>query len=121
MFDILYGISALNLSEQYAIFGVLAVAIIGLWYTWFLKKQVMANDAGTGKMVEVWTAIKQGADTYLKKQLKSILPMIVILTVCLFLSVYIVPVSAEAKIRFQLTMTEQLNLSLLSDGQAVLF
>ncbi len=100
MFDILYGISALNLSEQYAIFGVLAVAFIGLWYTWFLKKQVMANDSGSGKMVEVWTAIKQGADTYLKKQLKSILPMIVILTVCLFLSVYIVPVSAEAKIRF---------------------
>lgn len=100
MFDILYGISALDLSEQYAIFAVLAVALIGLWYTWFLKKQVMANDAGQGKMVEVWTAIKQGADTYLKKQLKSILPMIVILTVCLFLSVYIVPVSAEAKIRF---------------------
>ena len=50
----------------------------------------MANDAGNGKMVEVWTAIKQGADTYLKKQLKSILPMIGVLTVCLFLSVYIV-------------------------------
>ena len=100
MIDILYGISALELFEQYAIFGVLAVAFIGLWYTWFLKKQVMANDTGTGKMVEVWTAIKQGADAYLKKQLKSILPMIAVLTVCLFLSVYIVPVSAEAKIRF---------------------
>jgi len=100
MLDIFYGISALKLSEQYAIFGVLAIALIGLWYTMFLKKQVMSNDAGTGKMVEVWTAIKQGADTYLKKQLKSILPMIAILTVCLFLSVYIVPVSAEAKIRF---------------------
>ena len=100
MIDILYGISALELFEQYAIFGVLAVAFIGLWYTWFLKKQVMANDTGTGKMVEVWTAIRQGADAYLKKQLKSILPMIAVLTVCLFLSVYIVPVSAEAKIRF---------------------
>ena len=64
------------------------------------EKQVMANDTGTGQMVEVWTAIKQGADAYLKKQLKSILPMIGILTVCLFLSVYIVPVSQEAKIRF---------------------
>ena len=100
MFDILYGISALKLSEQYAIFGVLGIALIGLWYTWFLKRQVMANDSGSGKMVEVWTAIKEGADTYLKKQLKSILPMIVVLTVCLFLSVYIVPVSQEAKIRF---------------------
>ena len=62
MFDILYGISALELSEQYAIFGVLGVALIGLWYTWFLKKQVMANDSGSGNMVEVWTAIKEGAE-----------------------------------------------------------
>lgn len=120
MFDILYGISALKLSEQYAIFGVLAVALIGLWYTWFLKKQVMANDAGTGKMVEVWTAIKQGADTYLKKQLKSILPMIVILTVCLFLSVYIVPVSAEAKIRFSAYDDETIKL-IIAFGRAGCF
>ena len=120
MLDIFYGISALNLSEQYAIFGVLAVAFIGLWYTWFLKRQVMANDAGTGKMVEVWTAIKQGADTYLKKQLKSILPMIAILTVCLFLSVYIVPVSAEAKIRFSAYSDETIKL-IIAFGRAGCF
>ena len=120
MFDILYGISALKLSEQYAIFGVLAVALIGLWYTWFLKKQVMANDAGSGKMVEVWTAIKQGADTYLKKQLKSILPMIAVLTVCLFLSVYIVPVSNEAKIRFSAYDDETIKL-IIAFGRAGCF
>lgn len=120
MFDILYGISTLNLSEQYAIFGVMAVALIGLWYTWFLKKQVMANDAGNGKMVEVWTAIKQGADTYLKKQLKSILPMIAILTVCLFLSVYIVPVSEEAKIRFSAYSDETVKL-IIAFGRAGCF
>ena len=120
MFDILYGISALKLSEQYAIFGVLAVALIGLWYTWFLKRQVMANDAGEGKMVEVWTAIKQGADTYLRKQLKSILPMIIILTVCLFLSVYIVPVSQEAKIRFSAYDDETIKL-IIAFGRAGCF
>ena len=120
MFDILYGISALKLSEQYAIFGVLAVALIGLWYTWFLKKQVMANNAGSGKMVEVWTAIKQGADTYLKKQLKSILPMIAVLTVCLFLSVYIVPVSNEAKIRFSAYDDETIKL-IIAFGRAGCF
>lgn len=120
MFDILYGISALKLSEQYAIFGVLAVALIGLWYTWFLKKQVMANDVGSGKMVKVWTAIKEGADTYLKKQLKSILPMIVVLTVCLFLSVYIVPVSQEAKIRFSAYDDETIKL-IIAFGRAGCF
>lgn len=120
MFEMLYGISALRLSEQYAIFGVLAVALIGLWYTWFLKKQVMAHDTGTGKMVEVWTAIKQGSDTYLKKQLKSILPMIAVLTVCLFLSVYIVPVSEEAKIRFSAYSDETVKL-IIAFGRAGCF
>lgn len=117
MLDIFYGISALKLSEQYAIFGVLAIALVGLWYTVFLRKQVMSNDSGTGKMVEVWSAIKQGADSYLHKQLKSILPMIAILTVCLFLSVYIVPVSAEAKIRFSAYSDETVKL-IIAFGRA---
>ena len=117
MFDIFYGISTLKLSEQYAIFGVLAIALVGLWYTVFLRKQVMANDSGTGKMVEVWNAIKQGADSYLHKQLKSILPMIAVLTVCLFLSVYIVPVSAEAKIRFSAYSDETVKL-IIAFGRA---
>ena len=117
MFDMLYGIADLKIAEQYAMFGVLAVALIGLWYTLFLKKQVMAHDSGTGKMVEVWTAIKQGADAYLRKQLKSILPMIAILTVCLFLSVYIVPVSAEAKFRFSAYSDETVKL-IIAFGRA---
>ncbi len=117
MLEMFYGISALKCSEQYAMFGVLAVALIGLWYTLFLNKQVMAHDSGTGKMVEVWTAIKEGADAYLRKQLKSILPMIGILTVCLFLSVYIVPVSAEAKIRFSAYSDETIKL-IIAFGRA---
>ena len=117
MFDMLYGIADLKLSEQYAMFGVLIVAFIGLFYTLFLNRQVMAHDSGTGKMVEVWTAIKQGADAYLRKQLKSILPMIAILTICLFLSVYIVPVSAEAKIRFSAYSDETIKL-IIAFGRA---
>ena len=95
-----YGISDLQLSEQYALFGVLGMAVIGLLYTLFLRKQVMAHPTGDDKMVAVWSAIKEGANAYLGKQLKSVLPMIGILTVCLFLSVYIVPVSNEAMERF---------------------
>lgn len=95
-----YGIGDLQASEQYALFGVLAMAVIGLLYTLFLKKQVMAHPTGDEKMLEVWNAISEGADAYLSKQLKSVLPIIGILTVCLFLSVYIVPVSNEAMERF---------------------
>ncbi len=95
-----YGISSLRSFEQYALFGVLAIAIAGLLYAFFLRRQVMREDAGTPKMQEVWGAIREGANAYLKRQLKTILPLIGLLTVCLFLSVYIVPVSQDSLERF---------------------
>ncbi|MFN2223521.1 MAG: sodium-translocating pyrophosphatase, partial [Candidatus Promineifilaceae bacterium] len=51
-------------------------------------------------MLVVWRAIKEGADAYLTKQLRTILPFIIVLTIVLFLSVYIVPPTAEATERF---------------------
>jgi K(+)-stimulated pyrophosphate-energized sodium pump len=60
----------------------------------------MSEDKGTQKMIEVWEAIKQGAEAYLTRQLKTILPLIIFLTFALFFSVYIVPPSAEALERF---------------------
>ena len=95
-----YGISTLRPFEQYALFGVLAIAIAGLLYALFLRRQVMREDAGTAKMQEVWGAIREGANAYLKRQLKTILPLIGLLTICLFLSVYIVPVSQDSMERF---------------------
>ena len=77
--------------EQVAIWSVLGVAILGLAYAWFLRTQILREDKGTEKMQEVWGAIRDGADAYLKRQLNSILPLIAILTVALFFSVYIVP------------------------------
>ena len=47
-------------------------------------------------MQEVWNAIRIGADSYLSRQLQTILPAIGLLTVALFLSVYVVPPSQEA-------------------------
>ena len=95
-----YGISALHTFEQYALFGVLFIAVLGLLYALFLRKQVISEDAGTPEMLKVWGAIKEGANAYLKRQLKTILPLIGLLTVCLFLSVYIVPVSQDSMERF---------------------
>ncbi|MBK8575719.1 MAG: sodium-translocating pyrophosphatase [Elusimicrobia bacterium] len=91
---------ALTLFEQIAIWCVLGVAVLGLWYAVFLRRQIMREDAGTPKMKEVWTAIKDGADAYLSRQLRSILPLIGVLTFALFFSVYIVPPSPEALERF---------------------
>jgi K(+)-stimulated pyrophosphate-energized sodium pump len=90
----------LSLFEQYAIYAVLLIAIIGLGYAVFLRTQIMREDKGDSRMQEVWGWIKEGADAYLARQLRSILPLIVLLTVALFFSVYIVPPSPEATERF---------------------
>ncbi|MGA2587398.1 MAG: sodium-translocating pyrophosphatase [Candidatus Aminicenantales bacterium] len=82
--------------EQIAIMGVLLTAFISLLYAWLLRKSVLKKDKGTAKMQEVWNAIRVGADSYLNRQLRTILPVIGALTVFMFLSVYIVPVSREA-------------------------
>ncbi|MFA6079236.1 MAG: sodium-translocating pyrophosphatase [Candidatus Omnitrophota bacterium] len=93
-------IEGLSFFEQIAIWGVLGVSILGLLYALFLRKQILAEDKGSAKMQEVWNAIREGADAYLRKQLRTILPLIGILTFALFFSVYIVPPSQEAMQRF---------------------
>ena len=87
--------------EQIAIWAVFAVAWLGLGYAIFLRSQILGEDKGTEKMQEVWGAIKDGANAYLQKQLRSIIPLILILTFALFLSVYVVPPSPEALERFE--------------------
>jgi len=77
--------------EVIATWFILGVAFLGLLYALYLRRQILAEDKGTAKMIEVWEAIRQGANAYLTRQLRTILPFIVILTIALFLSVYIVP------------------------------
>ena len=112
----------LNLTtfETYSLWGVLVVAVLGLAYALFLRRQVLAEDKGTAKMQEVWEAIKQGADAYLGRQLRSILPFIGLLTIALFLSVYIVPPSREAIERFP-GMTDNSLKLLIGIGRAIAF
>lgn len=86
----------LNDVEQIFVIGVLITAFISLLYAWLLRGNVLNKDKGTAKMQEVWNAIREGADSYLRSQLKTILPGIALLTIAMFLSVYIVPPSKEA-------------------------
>jgi len=86
----------LNGFEQISIIAVLVVAFISLLYAWLLKDSVLKKDKGSKKMQEVWDAIRIGANSYLDRQLKTILPAVGILFVALFLSVYVVKPSAEA-------------------------
>ncbi len=97
----MYAMHGLTTLEAIAIWAVFGVAILGLLYAIFLRNQIMREDKGTEKMQEVWGAIRDGADAYLRRQMKSILPLIAILTIALFFSVYIVPPTPEALERFE--------------------
>jgi K(+)-stimulated pyrophosphate-energized sodium pump len=106
--------------ETIALWTVLGIALLGLAYALFLRRQIMAEDKGSPKMIEVWEAIRQGADAYLGRQLKTILPLIVFLTIALFFSVYIVPPSAEALERFPNLTPDRVKL-IIGFGRAVAF
>jgi K(+)-stimulated pyrophosphate-energized sodium pump len=104
--------SQLNLQpfELYSLWVVFGIAIMGLAYALLLRTQIMSKDKGDAKMLEVWNAIREGADAYLGRQLKTILPLIVVLAGVLFLSVYVVPPSAEAAARFPGSTDAQLKM-----------
>src|SRR5512137_1897042 len=90
----------LNGFEQVAILLVVATAFASLLYAWLLRGTVLKKDKGTQLMQDIWNAIRIGADSYLNRQLRTILPLILVLTVALFLSVYIAPPSSEATDEF---------------------
>ena len=96
----MYQMEGLTTAEAMAIYAVLLIAVLGLLYAAFLRRQILKEDKGTAKMQEVWNAIRVGADSYLRLQLRSVLPWMGILTVAMFFSVYIIPPSAEALHRF---------------------
>jgi K(+)-stimulated pyrophosphate-energized sodium pump len=87
----------LNAFEQTCIAGVVVTAFASLIYAWLLRGVVLKKDKGTEKMQKVWNAIRVGSDSYLRRQMRTILPSILALTFLLFLSVYIVPPSQAAR------------------------
>ncbi|MGQ9832849.1 MAG: sodium-translocating pyrophosphatase [Candidatus Villigracilaceae bacterium] len=110
----------LNNFEQIAILFVLFAAFLSLAYAWWLRSTVLKNEKGTDKMQEIWNAIRIGADSYLNRQLRTILPLIVLLTVVMFLSVYIVPPSLEAQEEFH-TLGDQGVKLVIAIGRTIAF
>ncbi len=106
--------------EQVAIILVLVAAFISLGYAWWLRMTVLKNDTGDKKMQVVWNAIRTGADSYLGRQLRTILPLIAVLTVVMFLSVYVVPPSKEAKEEFA-ALGEQGTQLVIAIGRTIAF
>jgi K(+)-stimulated pyrophosphate-energized sodium pump len=91
----------LNGLEQTMLWGVIVVAMISLLYAYWLWRDTLRRDKGTPEMQKVWNAIKTGANAYLQRQLRTMLPILGLLAIVLFFSVYVVNPSEEALALFR--------------------
>ncbi|MHA2161275.1 MAG: sodium/proton-translocating pyrophosphatase [Candidatus Thorarchaeota archaeon] len=66
--------------EQLMIMTVILAAIASLVYAWWLRKGVLELPKGTEQMQKVWNGIREGALSYLDRQLKSIIPILAVLS-----------------------------------------
>jgi len=82
--------------EQMMILIVLATAFIALAYAYWLARQTFAADKGSAAMQRIWGFIRNGANAYLRTQLRTIVVLIVLLTVAMFFSVALVRPTGEA-------------------------
>lgn len=74
--------------ERAALFVSLGVSIAALLYALMLTKQVLNADRGTEKMQEIASAIRDGANAYLARQMRVVAPLIAILVAVLFFTKY---------------------------------
>jgi len=72
--------------EQVGLYSVIGVSVIALIYAVLLARQIFKEPTGSGKVKEIWGAIKAGANAYLKTQLRSIVIFIGVLGIFLYLS-----------------------------------
>jgi len=79
----------MSLLEKAMILTVVAAAFVSLAYAWWLRKGVLAQPKGTEQMQKVWNGIREGALSYLRRQLRTIVPILVVLSILLFFTVYI--------------------------------
>ena len=63
-----------------------ASALIAIAVGFLLMRGVLAQDKGTPKMIEIATAIQEGALAYLKRQFRTIIVVLVPLAVVVFIS-----------------------------------
>jgi K(+)-stimulated pyrophosphate-energized sodium pump len=75
-----------SLFEEYAIWAVLLVGVAAIVYAVLLARQVLRYPKGDAKMQEVGDAIRSGANAYLKRQFKTIVTLIGVLTIGLYLT-----------------------------------
>ncbi len=75
-------------TERVLLFVCLGVALAALLYAALLVKQVVTADQGTPKMQAIAAAIREGANAYLRRQLRVVAILILVLVGVLFYSKY---------------------------------
>ncbi len=72
--------------ETTVLWAIIGTALGALLYAALLARQTLREPTGTGKMLQVWKGISEGANAYLKKQFRSIVLVIAALAVALYFS-----------------------------------
>src|SRR5262249_59804914 len=52
---------------------VILISVLSLAFAWYLARQVLAADEGTPEMQSIASAIKEGAEAFLRRQNRTIL------------------------------------------------
>ena len=98
---------------------VIIAAIVSLLYAWWLRKGVLAQDKGTEQMQKVWNGIKEGALSYLRRQLRTIVPILLVLSILLFFTVYITTPERGTLVLFESNL--ELGKILVGVGRSIAF
>lgn len=91
-------------TEQMGLYAVVGVSIAALIYAIILAWQVFKEPMGSGKVKEVWSGIKAGANSYLRTQLRSVIIFVGILGVFLYVSAALAPPAAAVTTPFLITI-----------------
>ncbi|MFX0068484.1 MAG: sodium-translocating pyrophosphatase [Candidatus Hodarchaeota archaeon] len=68
---------------------ILLVSVGGLVYAVLLVREVLRCEEGTPAMVKIARAIRGGANSYLRRQFRSVFPIVSVLTIALFFTAYL--------------------------------
>jgi len=68
---------------------ILLVSVGGLVYAVLLAREVLRYEEGTPAMVKIARAIRGGANSYLRRQFRSVFPIVSVLTIALFFTAYL--------------------------------
>jgi K(+)-stimulated pyrophosphate-energized sodium pump len=70
----------LNSFEETALFVIIGISLVALVFAYFLVRQVLAQPQGTEQMIAISEAIFEGSRAYLRRQFRTLVIFVVLLT-----------------------------------------